>query len=113
MGAKIETKPKVYKQNYRISAMANFTSNAFGYDYYGVGLEFGFKEILMLRCAYRFENGMFNPATRLDAYTGLAAGVSVDIPFKKDGGPRLALDYSFRSTSPFQGTHSMGLRFNL
>jgi hypothetical protein len=113
MGSKIETKPRVYKQNFRLSAMANFTSNAFAYDYYGVGLEFGYKEIFMLRCAYRFENGQFNAATRLDAYTGFAAGMSVDIPFKKTGSPRLALDYSFRATSPFQGTHSVGLRFNL
>jgi len=113
MGAKIEVKPKVYKQNYRLTALANFTSNSFGNDYYGVGLEFALKEIFMLRCAYRFENGQFNPATRTDIYTGFAAGMSVDIPFKKDGGPRLALDYSFRATQPFQGTHSIGLRFNL
>ncbi|HWB63431.1 MAG TPA: hypothetical protein VG603_07975, partial [Chitinophagales bacterium] len=103
----------VYKQDYRLTALANFTSNAFGYDYYGVGLEFGWKEILMLRAAWRFEKGQFKNNTRLDAYTGLAAGITCDIPFKKDGGPRLAIDYSFRATSPFQGTHSIGLRFNL
>ncbi len=41
-------------------------------------------------------------------------GMTVDIPFKKEGGgPRLAIDYAFRSTSPFQGTHNIGLRFNL
>ncbi len=112
-GRKIETKPKVYKQDFRLTALADFTSNAFGYDYYGVGAEFGWKEILMLRAAMRFENGMFNPAKRLDVYTGPAAGFTVNIPFNKDGGPRLAIDYSFRATSPFQGTHSFGLRFNL
>ncbi len=113
MGAKKEIKPKVFKQDYRLTALANFTSNAFGYDYYGVGLEFGWREIFMLRAAWRFEKGQFNPAQRLDVYTGLAAGATFDIPFKKDGGPRLAIDYSFRATSPFQGTHSFGLRINL
>ncbi len=113
MGAKKEIKPKVYKQDYRLSVVANFTANAFGNDYYGVGLEWGYKGILMLRAAYRFENGMFNPSTRDDIYTGLAAGMTVDIPFKKDGGPRLAIDYSFRATYAYQGTHSLGLRFNL
>jgi len=113
MGRKKEIQPKVFKQDFRLTAVANFVSNAFGYDYYGVGVEFGWKEILMLRTAYRFEQGMFNPATRLDAYTGLACGFTIDAPFKKDGGPHLAIDYSFRSTSPFQGTHSLGLRFNL
>lgn len=113
MGAKKEVKPKVYKQDYRLTAVANFTANAFGNDYYTVGLEWGYKGIFMLRAAYRFENDMFNPALRDDIYTGFAAGTSVDIPFKKDGGPRLAIDYSFRATYVYQGTHSIGLRFNL
>ena len=113
MGSKIETKPNVYKQNYRLTFLANFTSNAFGRDYYGLGAEWSFKEIFMLRAAYRFEPGMFKPAENLDVYTGLAVGATVDVPFKKDGGPRLAIDYSFRSTRAFEGTHSIGLRFNL
>ncbi len=113
MGPKKEMAPKVFKQDYRLTAMANFSSNAFGYDYYGLGLEFGWREMLMLRAAWRFEKGQFNPAERLDVYTGLAAGATFNIPLKKDGGPHLAIDYSFRSTSPFQGTHSFGLRVNL
>ncbi|MBL0310466.1 MAG: PorV/PorQ family protein [Bacteroidetes bacterium] len=114
MGKKREVKAKVFKQDYRLTILANFTSNAFGYDYYGVGAEFGWKEILMLRAAYRFENGMFKESTSLSAYTGLAAGLTVQAPFKKDGGgPILSIDYSFRATRTFMGTHSIGLRFNL
>jgi len=113
MGTKKEVKPKVFVQDFRLTAIANFTSNAFGYDYYGVGLEWSWKEIFMLRAAWRFEKGQFDPATRLDVYTGLAAGATFNIPLKKDGGPHLAIDYSFRATSPFQGTHSFGLRINL
>lgn len=112
MGKKIETQPKVYKQNYRLTVLANFTSNAFGYDHYGVGMEFGWKEILMLRAAYRFETGQFKKATRLNVYTGLSAGFSFDAPLKKDG-PKLGIDYSFRMTQPYAGTHSIGLHFNL
>lgn len=113
MGTKKEIKPKVFIQDYRLTALVNFTSNAFGYDYYGLGMEFGWKERFMLRAAWRFEKGQFKAADRLDVYTGLAAGATFDIPFKKEGGPRLAIDYSFRATSPFQGTHSFGLRVNL
>ncbi len=112
MGKKKEVEPKIYKQDYRLTVLANFTSNAFGYDHYGVGLEFGLKEMFMLRAAYRFESGQFKKETRLNVYTGLAAGLTVDVPFKKDG-PRLAIDYSFRATQPFKGTHAIGLRFNL
>ena len=113
MGKKKEVEPKVYKQDYRLTVLANFTSNAFGYDHYGVGLEFGWREILMLRAAYRFESGQFKDATRLNVYTGLAAGMSVSAPLKKDGTTRLGIDYSFRATTPFAGTHSIGLHFNL
>ena len=112
-GRKVETKPKVFKQDFRFTVVADFTSNAFGYDYYGVGAEFGWKEVFMLRGAFRFESGMFNPATRLDVYTGPAAGFTVNVPFSKESGTKLAIDYSFRSTSPFQGTHSFGLLFYL
>ncbi len=112
MGKKKEVEPKVYKQDYRLTVLANFTSNAFGYDHYGVGLEFGWREIMMLRAAYRFETGQFDKDKRLNVYTGLAAGVTFDVPLKKDG-PRLGVDYSFRATQPFQGTHSVGLHFNL
>jgi hypothetical protein len=112
MGKKREVEPKIYKQDFRLTALANFTSNAFGYDHYGVGLEFGWKEVLMLRAAYRFETGQFKKDTRLNVYTGLAAGITFDVPLKKDG-PRLGIDYSFRATQPFQGTHGIGLRFNL
>lgn len=114
MGKKKEITPKVYKQDFRLTILANFVSNAFGYDHYGVGTEFSWKEILMLRAAYRFQNGMFKEATRLDVYNGLAAGITVEAPFKKDRtGPSLAIDYSFRATHTFMGTHSVGLRFNL
>jgi hypothetical protein len=112
MGKKIEVEPKVYKQNYRLTVLANFTSNAFGYDNYGVGFEFGWKEMLMLRAAYRFETGQFKKDSRLNVYTGFAAGFTFDAPLKKDG-PRLGIDYSFRMTQPFAGTHSIGLHFNL
>lgn len=116
MGNKIETQPKVFKQNFRLTWVANFTANAFGYDYYGVGAEFSWKEIFMVRAAWRFEEGQFNPEDRLDVYTGPAAGVTMQFPFNKEkgnNGTKIAIDYSYRASSPFTGTHSLGLRFNL
>ncbi len=112
MGKKKEVQPKIFKQDFRLTVLANFASNAFGYDHYGVGMEFGWREMLMLRAAYQFEKGQFKEATRLNTYTGLAAGITVDVPLKKDG-PRLGIDYSFRATQPFMGTHSIGLHFSL
>lgn len=118
MGNKIKSEDgNSFKQNYRITPMIQYSANAFGNDHYGLGLEFSLKEIFQLRAGYRFENGIFNTVQRTTAYSGLAAGTSVNIPFKKDGnGPSLSIDYAFRMTSPntsFKHTHTVGLRFNL
>src|SRR5579871_4721548 len=70
----------------------------------------------MVRAAYRFENGIWGP-NLASAYNGFAAGMSVNIPLKKDNsGPALALDYGFRMTSAstnFAHTHTVGLRVNV
>lgn len=113
MGKKKEVKPTVFKQDYRLTALANFASNAFGNDNYGLGLEFSWKEIIMLRGAYRFESKIFSKTENVNIYTGLAAGLTFNAPLKKDGSTSLAIDYSFRATRTFMGTHSIGLRFNL
>lgn len=113
MGKKKEVSANVFKQDYRLTGTANFTSNAFGSDHYGLGLEFGWREMLMLRAAYRIESGIFKKSTSYTVYNGLAAGISFDAPLKKDSGTKLCIDYSFRATQTYNGTHSIGLRFVL
>jgi outer membrane protein OmpA-like peptidoglycan-associated protein len=97
---------------HRVTMTAQFTSNTYGKDHFGGGVEYAFKEMFMARVGYRHEPGMFNPDTRLTAYTGLSGGVSVEVPFKENG-PSLGIDYSYRTSNPFGGTHSIGLRFGL
>ena len=42
---------------------------------------------------------------------GLSAGLSIDVPIsKKENALRFALDYSYRDTYTYGGTHSVGLR---
>jgi outer membrane protein OmpA-like peptidoglycan-associated protein len=114
LGNEFDLDPSTRTQNYRITFSANFTSNAYGNDHFGGGVEFSYREIFMLRGGYRGEVGITNKDTRQTNYTGFAGGLTVEAPFKKDGtGPRLGIDYSFRSTSIYQGTHSLGLHFNL
>ncbi len=98
---------------HRLSFMGNFTSNSFSKDQYGLGIEYGLREMFMLRVGYQYENGMFDSETRTNAHTGLGAGVSVEMPLKKGGDTKLGIDYSYQTTSPFNGTHTIGLRFNL
>ena len=42
---------------------------------------------------------------------GLSAGVSIKVPLsKKEDGLKLAVDYSYRDTYIYNGTHSVGAR---
>ena len=42
-------------------------------------------------------------------YTGAAAGVSLMVPTKKDSDRKFVIDYAFRTTNPFNGTHNLTL----
>jgi len=114
LGNEFDLEPGTRTQNYRITFAANFTSNAYGNDHFGGGIEFSYRDIFMLRGGYRGEVAITNKNTSQTNYSGFAGGLTVEAPFKKDGtGPRLGIDYSFRSTNIYQGTHSLGLHFNL
>lgn len=98
--------------NYRLTFDFGYNANSFGKDQVGLGAEFSWKEMVQLRVAYRYEKGLTSTESRTSAYTGLAAGATFEIPIKKDG-PAIGIDYSYRTSSPFDGTHSVGLHFNL
>ncbi|NTW32095.1 MAG: PorV/PorQ family protein [Bacteroidetes bacterium] len=99
--------------NNRLTAAGNFTSNSFTKDQYILGLEYAFKKILMLRAGYAYEKDILKKATRTSALTGPSAGFTVDIPMNKEKGSTFGLDYSFRASNPWQGTHCIGVRINL
>lgn len=103
-------------KDHRITAVGNFTSNSFTPDQIGAGVEYGFRDYFMVRAGYTYEEGIGKLETRSTAYTGLGAGFSVKAPLKKkdsEEGPTVALDYSYRDTNPFQGTHTIGMRIIL
>lgn len=95
-----------------IRAIGNFTSNAFSLDQLGVGAEFTFNKMFTARVAYKYELG----ADLLDdqnIYTGVAGGFSVQVPLKKGSNRNIALDYAYRTTSPFRGSHNFGIRLEI
>lgn len=106
---------EVAKPNNRLTLCANFTSNSVGKDHIGVGAEYSYKEMFMLRVAYRYENGITSkdPLKNTSLFNGLAAGITFETPLKKDKPTRLGFDYSFRMTNKFSGVHSAGIRFTL
>lgn len=112
---KLDQKPGMYW--HRLTSAMNFTNNSFSYNKTSLGVEYAYKEILMLRAAFDYEKGIFDYETRRTAYTGVCAGASVQIPLSKKGvndkrenDNTVAVDYSFRATNPFSGTHTFGVR---
>lgn len=99
-------------KKHRLSLNATFTSNSFTYDNGLFGIEYAWKEILMFRGGLYTEKGIFTGKDRRTAYTGPAAGVTFEVPFNEKKST-IGLDYSYRATNPFGGTHTFGVRMNL
>lgn len=101
-------------EDHRISPAASFTSNSFIRDQIGVGAEYGFRQLFMFRAGYTFDkkdkNAIFDE--EIAALIGFSAGVSVQVPLGKSG-KSFGIDYGYRATETFDGTHTIGARFNL
>ena len=77
-------------------------------------MEYNLKYYLGLRAGYTYQDGMFsgNVADRGTVFTGPSVGVSVSVPFNKEKETGIAIDYSYRTTNPYSGTHSVGIKLN-
>lgn len=96
----------------RLSLNGTYTSNSFTYDNFLFGVEYAWKEMLMIRGGFYSEKGILKEETRRTVFTGPAAGLTFEIPFNEKKST-IGLDYSYRFTNPFGGTHTFGLRVNL
>jgi hypothetical protein len=93
-----------------IRGLANFTSNAFSKDQIGVGAEFSFQNRFVVRGAYKHDLGSSDIETQ-SLYTGVSAGASVEVPITKGGANNLGIDYAYRASNPYKGSHNITLRF--
>ncbi len=96
-------------KDFRVSTTGAFTSNSFQKDQFRFGLEVSFKELIMLRGGYLYQDGI-NDNNIEAVMSGPSAGVSVELPM---GNSTFGLDYSYRNSNIFQGTHSFGVRITL
>lgn len=92
-----------------LRAIANFTSNAFSRDDVGVGAEYSYKKLFQLRGSYKLPLGAVESGAE-DIYTGISAGFSVLLKTSKKNNNRVGVDYGFRTTRHFGGTHNLGIR---
>jgi len=97
---------------HRITGAGTFTSNSFQKDQYRLGGEYSYREMFMVRLGYTYEEGIRTPDTRTTALRGPSGGFTVEIPMGESG-TTFGLDYSYRHTDPFQGSHTIGARINL
>ena len=89
----------------------NFNSNSFEKDQYTLGGQYTVKEMFGLRAGYTFyDNRVYEANTTV--FTGFSGGATIAVPLG-DSGTKLAVDYSYRATSKFDGVHSFGLQFTL
>jgi hypothetical protein len=96
---------------HRLTALGNFTANSFSVDQLGGGVEYSFKEMFMARVGYRYDLGIPVDDPTHGIYSGLSAGLTIEVPTKKDTSGKFGVDYAYLATSPFSGTHQFSIRF--
>lgn len=102
------------QEDHKLTLQGNFTSNSFIRDQFGIGAEYSFKKIFAVRGAYTFDKEDKNAITdmRISALLGPSGGVTFTLPMgKKD--KSIGLDYSYRATETFNGTHTFGVILSL
>ena len=98
---------------HRVTGIANFTANSFSRDQLGAAVEYAFKEQFIGRLGYRTDMET-SALTEVPLYDGLSAGASVRVPLKKGDKTRFfSVDYAWRNTRVFNGTHNFGISVNL
>lgn len=99
-------------EDHFLTAHGTFIANSFSNDNYLFGLEYSFLRKFYLRGGYHYEENIFSDDERRYVYTGLSAGAGVEFEFGGNGS-RISVDYAYRATMPFDGSHSIGARIHL
>jgi hypothetical protein len=105
----------LFENDYRFTLAGNFTSNSFTKDQITLGGEFSLKEYLMLRAGYTYEEGIgddIESVDRTNVAKGLSMGLSVQVPLNKENGSVFSVDYSYRDTDHFSGSHTIGAKIS-
>lgn len=105
---RLDSDPNAF--NNRLTLAFGFTNHAFSANQTTLGVEYGYKNFLSFRTGFIFQEGVFDKENGTSAFTGWSGGLSYDI---NTNGTLISLDYSYRATNPFDGTHSFGLRIGL
>ncbi len=98
---------------HRVTFAGTFISNSFTKDQGVFGVEYAFRKMVHLRGGYLYEKGVTSAEDRETWFTGPSAGLSIDFPFGEEKKSAVSIDYAYRTTNPFSGFHSLGIRISL
>jgi hypothetical protein len=102
-----------FLEKHRITVLGNFTSNSFSRDNLGAGFEYALDERFVLRGGYKSELSVSNPI-EAPIYTGLSAGGSLTFPLSRtEKNTKISVDYAYRATKVWSGTHNVSVRIAL
>ncbi len=99
-------------EQHMLTIAAAFISNSFTEDQIGLGVQYTFKERFSFRGGYKYEKDITSSDDTMTASKGLSGGVTVEVPMGKTG-KSLGIDYSYRTSEFFDGTHGFGIRLSL
>lgn len=99
----------------RVTLLGNFTSNSFSSDQLGAGFEYSLNDRFMLRAGYKYDlAGNTLDVNEKSIYTGLSAGASVQVPLSRENRKTsFGIDYAYRHTRLWNGTHNIGVRISI
>lgn len=95
--------------DHRLTTSGTFTSNSFTKDQIRAGAEYAFQNKFMFRAGYVFETDAADEFESRTTTVGPTLGATIEVPTNKSGST-IGIDYSYRFTRTFDGTHAIGLR---
>ena len=104
-----EQEDGTFLSDHRLTASGTFTSNSFTQDQIRVGAEYAFQNKFMVRGGYVFESDATDEFEAKTTSVGPTFGATIEVPTSSSGSS-IGIDYSYRVTRTFNGTHSIGLR---
>ncbi len=102
----------LFTEDHGLTASGAFVANSFTQDNFLVGAEYNFKQMLYLRAGYHYEPNITDKELRRIAYTGFSAGAGLQFEFGEKK-TRMSVDYAYRASDPFNGTHGIGARIHI
>lgn len=104
-----ETEDEEFVSDHRLTTAGTFTSNSFTKDQFRLGLEYAFREMFMVRGGYVYESDITNDTENATASLGSSFGATIQVPLGASGNT-FGIDYSYRVTRIFGGSHAIGVK---